>query len=69
MQGITSLYDETFVNGNGLGNGIEAAIHWLTRSGVQASSKEVSTNGGYAAWYDEEAQSLPYLMPKSPAIC
>lgn len=68
MQRIAPHHNvHVYGNGNGTGNGIgsqksiESAIHWLTRSGVQAVSDDLTLHGGYASWYDEDAKSSPYL--------
>lgn len=62
MGAIASLY-ELHLNGHrtSVNQDVESAVQWLTRSGVQAASVDLSTNGGYASWYDEETQSYPYL--------
>jgi hypothetical protein len=49
------------VNGNGLAGSIESAIQWLVASGIQTTCDDNQLNGGYAAWFDEDTRSSPYL--------
>ncbi len=39
----------------------ERAARWLLESGVQLDTELPDSAGGFAAWYDEDARSMPYV--------